>query len=256
MASRAEQKEQARAARLAAEASAARAAGRRRNLLLLGAVAAVAAVVLVVVIALSQSGGGTGSLTPQTRQVTAQFRGIPQSGSVLGDPKAQFTMVEFVDLQCPFCREYTLNALPTVIRDFVRTGKVKVDLKLLTFIGPDSVPAAKAAAGAAQQDKLWQFADLFYHQQRTENTGYVTQDFLKKIANATPGLNASKALAAAKGRQAAQTVSADSKLADTLGVSGTPTLFIRRGGGPYEPLKLSDLTGRAVASALNNAIGS
>jgi protein-disulfide isomerase len=256
MASRAEQKEQARAARLAAEASAAQAAARRRNLLVLGAVAAVAIVVLVVVIALSQSGGGNGSLTPQTKQVAAQFGGIPQTTTVLGNPKAQFTMVEFVDLQCPFCREYTLNALPTVVRDFVRPGKLKLDLKLLTFIGPDSVPAAKTAAAAAQQNRMWQFADLFYHQQGEENSGYVTHDFLKKIAEATPGLDATKALSAANGAQAAQLVSAAGQLGNTLNVQGTPTFFIRRGGGPYEPLKVTALTGAAVAKALNGAMGS
>jgi protein-disulfide isomerase len=256
MASRAERKEQARAARLASEASAARAATRRRNATLLGVVVLVALLVLAGAIAVSRSGGGNGSLAPQRPEVSALFRGVPQHGTQLGKPDAQFTMVEFVDLQCPFCRQYTLNALPTVIDRFVRPGRLKVDLKLLTFIGPDSVKAGKVAAAAAQQSRVWPFADLFYHQQGTENTGYVTAGFLQKIANATPGLNASKALSDANGAQATQLLNADEQLATTLGTSGTPAFFIRRGGGPYEPLTVSAFTGAAVAKALDQALKS
>jgi protein-disulfide isomerase len=143
-----------------------------------------------------------------------------------------------------------------VIDRFVRPGKVKLDLKLLTFIGPDSVKAAGVAAGAAQQNRVWQFADLFYHQQQTENTGYVTQDFLKKIAQATPGLNAGKALAAARSSAAQQLINADASLAGALQANSTPAFFIRRGGGPYEPLTPSALTGAAMAEAVGKATGS
>ncbi|MGO9753511.1 MAG: hypothetical protein ACLP22_18780, partial [Solirubrobacteraceae bacterium] len=42
-----------------------------------------------------------------------------------------------------------------------------------SFIGPDSVAAGRAAAAAAEQDKLWNFVDLMYLNQGEENTGYV-----------------------------------------------------------------------------------
>lgn len=256
MASRAEDKQRAREARLAAEAASARADARRRNLVRLGAVAAVAVVAVVVAILVSRGGASNGSLSPQSKQVSALFGGIPERGSVLGRSSAPFTLVEFVDLQCPFCREYTLDALPRVVGRYVRPGRLRLDLKLLTFIGPDSVTAAKVAAGAAQQNRLWQFADLFYHQQQTENTGYVTQAFLKKIAQATPGLDASRALSAADGAQPQRLINADASLADTLKVDSTPSFFIRRGGGPYEPLRPTALTGAAMAKALDRAMGS
>ena len=46
--------------------------------------------------------------------------GIPQSGIHLGSPSAPVRLVEFADLQCPFCREYTLQTLPQLVQDYVR----------------------------------------------------------------------------------------------------------------------------------------
>ena len=259
MASRAEQKQQARERRLALEASAAQAAARRRNLTLLGAVLAAAVVIVGVAVLVSRNNGPTstgGTDTQKSTQVAQLFSGVPEHGTVLGNPSAKFTLIEFADLQCPVCQRYTLEVLPSVIQRYVRTGKIKMDFKLRTFIGPDSVKAARVAAAAAQQSRIWQFADLFYHQQGEENSGYVTADFLKRIANGTPGLNASKALAQANSAASAKLIDSDESLANTLGSNSTPNFYIRRGGGPLEPVSPSDLTPAAMASALDKAIGS
>jgi protein-disulfide isomerase len=258
MASRAEQKQQARASRLAAEADAARAAARHRNLMLLGAVIAVAIVVVLGAVAISHHGGSSatsGTGAQKSALVARQFAGLPQHGSVIGDPKAQFTLVEFADLQCPVCQRYTLDVMPSVISRYVRTGKIKMDLKLRTFIGPDSVKAAGVAAAAAQQSRIWPFADLFYHNQGEENSGYVTPAFLTKIAAGTPGLNGNRALAQADLPAAQRKINADESLANSLQSNQTPDFFIRRGGGPLEPVTPSGLTPQAMSAAIDKAIG-
>ena len=63
----------------------------------------------------------------------------------------------------------------------------------MSFIGPDSVRAAKVAAGAKAQGKQWAFLETFYASQGTENSGYVTDDFLTDVAKAS-GVDANKAL--------------------------------------------------------------
>lgn len=60
---------------------------------------------------------------------------------------------------------------PTVVRRYVRPGRVRLDLYTLTFIGPDSERAAGVAAAAAQQDAMWPFAELFFRNQGPENSG-------------------------------------------------------------------------------------
>ncbi len=66
-------------------------------------------------------------------------------------------------------------------------------MRTMHFLGPDSVKAARVAAGAQQQNKLWSFVETFYANQGTENSGYVTDDFLKDVAT-TAGVNADAAL--------------------------------------------------------------
>jgi protein-disulfide isomerase len=105
----------------------------------------VAAVLIVaVLVAISQAGGSSGGGATGLGGVTqarALFRGIPQQGIALGDPRAPVTLTEFADLQCPFCRQYTEAVLPTLVKRYVRTGKVRMIFQALAFIGPDSARA-------------------------------------------------------------------------------------------------------------------
>ena len=75
------------------------------------------------------------------------YEGIPQHGIDLGDRRRPATLVEIADLQCPFCAQYsTHRAGRSVVRDYVRTGRVRYELRFRSFLGRDSVRAAGAAA--------------------------------------------------------------------------------------------------------------
>src|SRR5436853_530826 len=123
---------------------------RKRRLWQLGAAAVIAAAVVIIAIVV-------GGAKEHKTAPPSLFSGIPQSGAVLGKPNAPVTMTEFADLQCPFCRRYTTDVLPTLVRDYVRTGKVKMVFRDIAFLGSDSVTAGRAAAAAGEQNKLWQF---------------------------------------------------------------------------------------------------
>jgi protein-disulfide isomerase len=145
------------------------------------------------------------------------------------------TVTEYVDLQCPICAEASKTELPALIDNYVKTGKVKLQARTLHFIGDDSTKAAKFAAGAEQQGKLWPFIETFYANQGEENSGYVTDAFLKDIAKAS-GVNYDQAAAYAKTAGAQSALDRADGDAQTIGADSTPTFTIKQGNGAEKVL--------------------
>jgi protein-disulfide isomerase len=184
MATRREQRERAREERRLAEAEE-QAKARRQRLTRLGVAAVFAAVVVIAVaIAISQSGDDSGGDTSleQVSQVERELRGLEQRGLTLGDPSAKVTVVEFGDLQCPVCKSYSEQVIPELIDGPVRSGQANLEFRNWVIIGPESQDAAKAALAASRQGRYWSFINLFYRNQGTENSGYVTDAFLNAVA--------------------------------------------------------------------------
>jgi protein-disulfide isomerase len=217
-----ELREQRRAERQAAEAAERARATRRRRLGMLGGAATLAAVVVAVAAIVSSGGAATPKVKPVESSLLA---GIPERNGVLGDPDAKVTVTEFVDLQCPICAEASKQTLPTLINDYVRTGKVKLEARTLHFLGPDSTRAASAAAAAQEQGKLWPFIEAFYAAQGQENSGYVTDDFLRDVATAA-GADPGKVV---DGKSTTGMERANAEAAE-LGVNSTPTFTVTKNG--------------------------
>jgi protein-disulfide isomerase len=240
---------------------------RNRRLLLLGGAIFAAVVVVVVAIVVSQggsddSGGGAApsasggqAQQSQSADVEELFGDIPQDGVTLGEPDAPATLIEFADLQCPFCAQYTTGALPTVIQDYVRSGRLKMQLRLLRFIGPDSERGAEVAAAATLQNKGWDYSDLFYRNQGQENSGYATDAFLERLARETPGLDVNQLESDLDTPPAQRLIRQAERQANELGVSGTPTFFIQKRNGAPEQLQLTSLDADSVTAAIDSALG-
>ena len=185
MASRKEQKQTLKAQRLEREAARQAATRRRRRIQTLGGALTFAAILVVVLIVVSQAGdGGSAGDIKGRAEVAKELGGIAQDKLALGDPKAEVTITEFGDLQCPFCKKFSDSELPSLIERQVRPGKARIEFLNFVILGPDSDLAARAALAASKQDRYWQFLELFYRNQGMENTGYVTDEFLESIAAA------------------------------------------------------------------------
>jgi protein-disulfide isomerase len=231
---------------------------RRARLLRLGVVLALAAVVVVIAIVLSSGGGdkaassrsGTGNAAAQA---ASAYDGLPQSGVFLGKPTAKATLLEFADLQCPFCADYAVNTMPTVVRDQVRAGKLRYELRIEAFIGPDSIRAAGAAAVAARENRLFQFADSFYRHQGPENSGYVTDAFITRIAEEA-GVDPAAAVAGASRGEKDPLVRRAATMARDIGSSGTPDFYLRLAGGRLVPVNPPGLAPDAFIPALEQAL--
>jgi protein-disulfide isomerase len=219
----------ARRQRTDRERAQAAALARRRRLTRLAAVLAAAAVVVAGLIVVSGSGDGTAQQTRGVSESRAMLAGIPQKGLMLGNPKAPVRVVEFADLQCPFCRDYSVNVMPRLVEDYVRTGKVRMEFRALAFIGPDSVRAARVVEAAGRQNKLWNLADLVYFNQGRENSGYATDAFLRRLAGAVPGLDVGRVFAERDGAAVSAQLNAADGLAAGSAVNETPTFLVGRG---------------------------
>jgi protein-disulfide isomerase len=235
MASRTKQKEEARARRLAEERQRAERARRERRLRMIGGTVLLAIAVVAVGIAISSGGGGATGLQKGKQQnstvsgVSSLFNGIPQSGAVLGDPKAPVTMTYYGDLECPICAQFTVSGgFPQLVANQVRQGKVKVLYKNYQSATSDATvfkTQQVAALAAGKQNKFWNFADLFYHEQGQEGSGYVTEGFLQSIAKQVPGLNLDTWEADRNNASLDSQIAADLSAGNKLGVPGTPTLI-------------------------------
>lgn len=247
---RKERRDAARRERVERDAALAAAAARRRRLTRLGAVVGAAAMVVAVLIAVSTSGTKSASTTAASsggavagaRESSAMLSGIPQHGLTLGDPNAPVRVIEFADLQCPFCREYSLNVMPKLVQDYVRPGKVRMEFRSLAFIGPDSERAARVAQATGEQNKLWNFLDLAYFNQGKENSGWATDAVLKRIATAA-GVDVNRAFAARDSAAVTKALNAANVLATSSGVNSTPTFLVGRGSS----LKAVDAAGLPAA---------
>jgi protein-disulfide isomerase len=259
MSSRQAQKAAAREARLIAEAQARAASARRGRLRTLAATGLVALVLVALAVGMSSRGStpanaASGAALRGAAASAQLFAGIPQKGITLGRPTAPVRMVEFADLQCPYCDEYALQALPTLVNRYVRTGEVQMQFENLSFIGPGSVAAGRAAAAAAEQNKLWNFIDLLYLNQGEENTGYVTPSYLRRLLTAVPGLDVPSALRASGTAAAAGALTLATRVAAEDGVEGTPTFLIGRAGGALRAFAPSSLSPAPFEAAIAQLI--
>jgi protein-disulfide isomerase len=237
-----------------------------------GSAAVVIAVALILVSALGSSADTkalptgttttsvtvTGSKAPAIRGIPsaattiALFKGIPQTLNVLGKTNAPATMVEFADLQCPYCRVYAVDALPTLVKDYVRTGKTKLVFSGMHFLGPDSEKALRAVYAAGIQGRAWEFLDLLYRNQGGENQGWVTDALLRSIGASIPGFETAKLLADMSSSEVANALAASDQQAQQARVNQTPTFFAGPTGGQLQQIAISALTPGAFRPTLDS----
>jgi protein-disulfide isomerase len=180
------------------------------------------------------------------------FKGIPQHGNVLGKANAPVTMLEYIDLQCPICRAFETDVMPTIVPRFVKTGKVRVIARPIAFIGPDSVLGRAAALAAGRQNRFFDFTQLAYFNQGSENSGWLDDQFVRSAYTSIPGLNVAAA-------ENARTESAISQEADRFEaqatadhVTGTPTILVGKTGGTLTAVVSPDVA--SLSGAVQQAL--
>jgi protein-disulfide isomerase len=224
---------------------------------LLGLAGLAVAIVLVVVFT---GGGGSSSASvttlPDASVIEQQFAGIPQQGNVLGKATAKATMVEYIDLQCPVCRSFETDVMPTIFDRYVRTGKLKVEARPVAIIGPDSELGRRAMIAAERQNRAFNFAQLLYFNQGPENGGWLDDSMVASAARSIPGVNVKALQDAMNSSSVGAEAQTYDRQAQADGLSGTPLVLVGKTGG-----KLTAVTPglepdvAAMTAAIDRALG-
>jgi len=144
---------------------------------------------------------------------------VAATGPARGSPSAPVTIVEFGDFQCPYCgqAESTLRAVLAKHPDDVRLVFRHLPL---TSLHPNAQIAAEAAVCADAQGKFWEMHDAMFGDQSS-----LAASSLQQTAQRL-GLDTGQFASCLSDAKTSQTVAADAKAANALGVSGTPSFFI------------------------------
>ena len=224
---------------------------RIRKLLL----AALLAAAVVLAAAYLQQGAPSERRTPPAAAgQNVRLHALPQSGFSLGNQDAPLVMTEWVDLQCPFCGRFARDVLPDLIERHVATGLLRIDMRVLAFVGDDSLILARAVAAASLQDRVWPFAHEIFAADQPENSGFVTREFLVASAARVPGLDSRRLLRDMRSPQTRRIVEKHDAESLRRGITGTPAFTFAKPGVPAETFKPRDLTAAEFNRKINDLL--
>ena len=155
-------------------------------------------------------------------QSTSPIRDFNPFVSEEGQPPL---LTEFGDFQCPHCARFAVARMPEIKRDLIDTGMVRFEYRHYPFLGPESFMAAEASECARDQDQFKQYHDQLYLSIITGTIESITDSNLEETARLLSlDLNRFRSCVAARTHE--ERVKQDKAYGRSLGVRGTPSLFI------------------------------
>jgi protein-disulfide isomerase len=141
----------------------------------------------------------------------------------LGNPHGDVAFVEFFDYNCGYCKRAMTDMFTLMEKD----PKLKVVLKEFPVLGPGSVEAAKVAVAVRMQDKTGTKYREF-HQKLLGGRGQADKARAMAVAKEV-GLDTARLERDMKSEEVTTTINENMKLAEALGINGTPSYVIGRG---------------------------
>ena len=142
---------------------------------------------------------------------------------VLGRPDAPLTLVEFTDLECPFCRTFHVNTFERLKREYIDTGKLRfVSRDFPLDFHPNARPAAQAVRCAGEQGKFWEMRHLV-----TLNASALSSEVYERLARELQ-LDLGRFTACAGTESHREAIDRDMAEGMKAGVTGTPSFVLGR----------------------------
>jgi protein-disulfide isomerase len=149
---------------------------------------------------------------------------------IVGDSSQKFTILEFSDFGCPFCKEYR-STVDTLIEKLVRPGRVRfIFAPQLFHQNSDVATLAAMCAGTGSDGKFWQMHDALFTIQATQGLAGFNLETLKKTA-AAQNVDTAKWLDCISKKDPQKAIVNSYNLFQKLGAQGTPTVMWSKDGG-------------------------
>jgi protein-disulfide isomerase len=158
-------------------------------------------------------------------------------GISVGRADAPITIYEFADFQCPHCAEFSAFIEPLIRQNLVDTGKARYVFYEFPLGFKWSFLSARAGRCANEQGKFWEMHGMLFGRQRQWSFDPDAAAQFVEYARTIPGIDAGKFEQCVRSDQFQKEVSESAQLGQSLGVQGTPTLFVN--GRKVEPLPKS-----------------
>lgn len=198
---------------------------------------------LVISFSIFVAGGGislptitnnTGTSAPSGSRVDLS---VESSDHVLGNPSAEITIIEYSDLECPFCKQFhsTMQRVLSEYGDSVRWVYRHFPLDQIHSRARKEAEAAECAGEQGGNDAFWAYVDRVFEVTISNNT--LDPSRLPQIADDI-GLDRSDFETCLASGRYAQLVEDDYQSGLAAGVTGTPGSFVNgvpvRGALPYD----------------------
>jgi protein-disulfide isomerase len=214
---------------------------------------AVAAALLAAAVSLSVGEGGPEKIEiTGGQQVQQLIAGIAQDGPYLGSDDAPVTITVFNDLQCGGCDEFQLRTVDPLIEEYARAGDARLEFRNFSLGPTTTTEAAYAAAAAGEQDREWQYVDLFFRNQDEAPGHTVSEGFLEDVANAIPDFDLDAWRRDRETVAVSDRVDADAQLAADLRLPAEPAVVVT---GPDGSRELDSSPSREDVEAAVAAVG-
>ena len=148
-----------------------------------------------------------------------------KGSTMMGNPNAKVTVVEFGDYQCTFCYKFHDETMKRINEKYIKTENVNFIYKDFPLNGKQSILASEASYCAEKQGKFWEYHNTLYNNWGGENTGWITENVLLGFAKDVR-LNLDDFSQCLENSEFRQKVLNNEQFGKDIGINATPSFLI------------------------------
>jgi len=192
----------------------------------------------------------------QLREAAKKVRPVDARDHVRGSRKAQVSVIEYSDYECPFCKRFHAT-----LQDVMKRYGERVNWVWRHYPLPMHEPAAQREALAAEcaaklgGDKaFWSYSDALFQNTRSDGKGLPEGMSLQSLATKS-GLDQAKFGACLKSPELRKPIEDDVADAEQIGVQATPTTIVRNNATGAVDVIVGAQPLEAVAAQIDRLLG-